>query len=343
MRILHLLLSSGFAGTERATAEMCNAHAGAHEVMLVIRRGHRKRGVSIRDFLLPSVTVVEVGNILQRRGIAGAIAQFRPDVVHAHLRRATRLLARLDPPCATIATLHMWVNGPHFLQMDGLIVIAGWQKRDLAGYRGRVFDINESLVEHRRLDGGEIARLRAELGARPGDFLVGGVGRLARSKGFDLLIAAFLEANLQAAHLVLIGDGRERVRLERLAGGRATFTGFRKDVKDCYQALDLFVSPSRSEPLGRVVLEALDAGTPVLATMCEGPTEILSRYPGRLVPLEDVPALAAALRELRSAPPARTRPDLSAYHLEAVAAQTLAAYQTLVDERASGCASPARG
>ena len=142
---------------------------------------------------------------------------------------------------------------------------------------------------------------------------------------------------------MLIGDGRERARLERLAGGRATFTGFRKDVKDCYQALDLFVSPSRSEPLGRVVLEALDAGTPVLATMCEGPTEILSRYPGRLVPLEDVPALAAALRELRSAPPARTRPDLSAYHLEVVAAQTLAAYQTLVDERASGCASPARG
>jgi len=336
MRIMHLLLSSGFAGTERATAEMCNAHAAAHEVLLVIKRSHRARGISIRDFLQPGVTVVEVGNLWPRRAIGRAIETFRPDVVHAHLRRATRLLARLNPPCATISTLHMWVNGPHFLQMDGLIVIAGWQKRDLVAYRGRVFDINESLLPHRRLAPPEIAKLRLELGAAPGEFLVGGVGRLARSKGFDLLIAAYLRAGVADMRLVLIGDGRERGRLERLAAKRVRFTGFRKDVKDCYQALDLFVTPSRSEPLGRVVLEALDAGTPVLATQCEGPKEILARFPGRLVPLEDVGALSEALVQSRASPPARERPDLSAYYIESVAAETLAAYEQLVADRLAG-------
>ena len=333
---MHLLLSSGFAGTERATAEMCNAHAAEHDVLLVIKRGHRARGVSIRDFLQPSVTVVEVGNLWPRRAIRRAIEQFRPAVVHAHLRRATRLLAQLDPPCATISTLHMWVNGPHFLQMDGLVVIAGWQKRDLAGYPGRVFDINESLVPHRRLPAEEIAQLRLELGAAPGEFLVGGVGRLARSKGFDLLIEAFLRAGVADMRLVLIGDGRERGRLERLAANRVRFAGFRKDVKDCYQALDLFVTPSRSEPLGRVVLEALDAGTPVVATMCEGPKEILARFPGRLVPLEDVSALSEALAQSRAAPPAHVRPDLSCYYIEWVAAETLAAYEVLVADRLAG-------
>jgi glycosyltransferase involved in cell wall biosynthesis len=312
---------------------MCNAHAGRHEVAVVIRRAHRLRGVSICDYLDASVTVLAAGRFWQQRAVAKAIEHFRPDVVHAHLRRGARLLSRINPKAATIATLHMWVNGPHFLQMDGLIVIAEWQKRDLGSYRGRVFSINESLEPHRRLTAPEITRLRADFGAGPADFLIGGVGRLAHSKGFDLLIQAYRAAGLERARLVLVGEGRERAHLEELAGGAVHFAGFRKDVKDCYQAFDLFVSPSRSEPLGRVVLEALDAGTPVLATMCQGPSEILGRYPGRLIPIGDVGALTEALQELSKQRPARVSCDLSPYHIDAVACATLSAYGTLVGLR----------
>ena len=337
-----MCLSRGFAGTERATAEMCSAHAGEHEVCLVVKRGHRAaNGVSILDHVDPRVQVVEVGNWFPGRGLARAIAAFRPDIVHGHLRKSTRLLAQRPPPCPRIVTLHMWANGPYFAAMEGLIVIAQWQKRDLAGYRGRIFDIEESLVPHRRLAPQEIARLRAALGAGTGELLIGGVGRLAQSKGFDVLLRAFAAAALPHAKLAIVGDGRERARLEKLAARlglgaeRVRFTGFRSDVKDCFQAFDLFVSPSRSEPLGRVLFEALDAGTPVLATATRGPAEVLARFPGRLLPVEDVPAMAQALRELAASPPPRVRPDLSAYHLERVAAATLAAYRTLIAEHAA--------
>lgn len=335
MRILHTLFSSGFAGTERATAEMCNALCDAHEVLLVVRRGHRNRaGASIVDALAPRVQLREVGDWFPGPGLARIVREWHPDVIHAHLRKSTRLVARLRPPCATLATLHMWVNGPHFLQMDGLIVIAQWQKKDLAGYRGRVFDINESLLPHPRLDAARIAELRAQAGAAPGDFLVGGVGRLARSKGFDLLLRAFRDAALPGARLVLVGDGRERAELERLAAGLPVrFLGFRNDAKDFYQALDLFVSPSRSEPLGRVLFEALDAGVPVLATRTQGPSEILARYPGRLVEVDDVAAMSTALRELAAARPARQQHDLSPYFLENVRRETEAAYLELIAAR----------
>jgi len=333
MRIMHVLLSRGFAGTERATAEMCNAHSAQHEVLVVLKRHQRRHGAGIRDYLDSRVKVREVGDWWPGPALRQAVVEFRPEIVHAHLRRATRLLTRLPPPCPTVATLHLWVNGEHYLAMDGLIVIAQWQKHGLNGYRGRVFDINESLVPHRRLSGEEIQALRAELGAGPGDFLIGGVGRLAHSKGFDILIRAFQGARLPNAKLVIIGDGRARRQLERLAGGAVHFTGFRSDVKDCYQALDLFVSPSRSEPLGRVVLEALDGGAPVLATATQGPTEILSRYPGRLVPVDDPSAMRAALTELVAQRPPRLRPDLSPYYLDTVARETLAAYQTLAQDR----------
>jgi glycosyltransferase involved in cell wall biosynthesis len=335
MRILHTLLSSGFAGTERATAEMCNALCDAHEVALALRRGHRNRaGASIADHLDPRVQRHELGDWFPGPRLARLVREWRPDVIHTHLRKSTRLVARLRPPCPTVATLHMWVNGPHFLQMDGLIVIAQWQKKDLAGYRGRVFDINESLVPHPRLDAARIAQLRATAGAAPGEFLVGGVGRLAQSKGFDLLVRAFREAALPGARLALVGDGRERAALEALAAGLPVrFLGFRDDAKDFYQAFDLFVSPSRSEPLGRVLFEALDAGVPVLATRTQGPLEILSRFPGRLVPVADVAAMAVALRELAAAPPPRLAHDLSDYHLDNVVRATEAAYRELLAAR----------
>jgi len=314
---------------------MCNAHCGEHAVMLILKRGHTTRnGVSIRQWLDPAVQVVEVGNWLSRAGMARALEEFRPDVIHAHLRRSTRLLARIRPPAATIATLHLTANGPHFADMDGLICIAQWQHEDIPrGYRGRVFDINESLIPNRRLNADEIAALRREMGAAPGEYLVGGVGRLARSKGFDLLIEAFKRAQLPNARLVIIGEGRERKRLERNLAANISLPGFRSDAKDCYQAFDVFVSPSRSEPLGRVVLEALDAGVPVIASATRGPAEILSRYPGELFPIGDVESLAGILRHIHEQRPQRMQHDLSAYHLPTIARETEAAYRELIDAK----------
>lgn len=337
MRIAHLILSSGFAGSERATAEMCNAHCDAHQVLLILRRNHRgPGGVTIRQWLKPAVEVVEVSRWWPRAGIASALERFRPDVIHAHLRRSTRMLARIKPAAPTIATLHLTVNGPHFADMDALICIADWQHRELPpGYRGRVFSINESLIPNRRLAPEDIQNLRRELGAGPHHYLIGGVGRVVPKKGFDILIEAFKRANLEGAKLVIIGEGRERRRLLRMATPDIALPGFRPNAKDYYQAFDLFVSSARKEPLGRVVFEALDAGVPIVAADTQGPGEILRRYPADLFPVGDVDALAALLRRHHAQRAPRLTHDLSAYHLDAVARETEAAYRELIDSRIS--------
>src|SRR6202162_567545 len=327
MRIAHMLLSRGFAGTKRATAEMCNAHIHDHAVLLILRRDHRGAGgASIRDRLDPAVQLVEVSRWWPRPAVRAALQRFAPDVVHAHLRRSTRLLSQIRRDAATVATLHLTVNGPHFAAMDGLICIAAWQRRDIPpGFHGQIFFINESMIPARRLSPDELAARRAELNAAQGDYLIGGVGRLAHSKGFDLLIEAFERADLPGARLAILGDGRERTRLQRLAqraAPRVTLAGFHQDVKEYYQAFDLFVCPSRREPLGRVVLEALDAGVAVLATVTDGPSELLERHGGDLVPIGDVGALATRLRHHYEARTPRSEHELSAYHIETVARQT---------------------
>jgi glycosyltransferase involved in cell wall biosynthesis len=346
LRIVHVILSTGFAGSERSTAESCIAQCRDHDVMLVVRKGHRKSktGASIVDHLDPRVKVVEIpARLLTGRHLQRALDEFQPDVVHAHLRRSTRLLARCRTSAVKVSTLHLEINGPHFLQMDGLVCISPWQLKTIpASYAGLAVMIRNSLLPHPRIDAARREALRQEMGGGPGIFLVGGVGRLGHSKGWDILLRAFAEARLPDTRLALVGEGSERGKLERMAGPEVRFLGYRSNVKDYYQALDLFVCPSRSEPMGRVIMEALDAGVPVIASAASGPKEILSEYPGTLVPVEDVEALAAALRqawERRSAPPPAV--DVSAHYLDRVSVEMLRFYGELLQRRRPGGPAPA--
>lgn len=334
LRILHVILTRGFAGSERAAAEACNALASHHDVAVAIRRDHRNAaGASIRDYIGPGVTVFELPPYWRTRAALREImVRWSPDVVHTHLRRGTRYVAQLGMGVPHVATLHIDLDGRHYLATDALCCISPWQARKLAGrgYAGKVRQIPNSLVPQPRLSAGQRERLRTEAGAGPGDFLVGGVGRLAAGKGFDVLLEAVRRARLPNTRLVIIGDGHERARLQRRAAGLpVVFTGFRDDAKDWFQAMDLFVSASRREPFGRVIIEALDAGTPVIATDAAGPRDIAARYPIEITRAGDAESLAAALRRAYGRPRGRLAVDLAEFHVDRVRDQLLALYGDL--------------
>ena len=289
LRVLHVILSRGFAGSERAAAESCAALAGRHDVALVVRSDHRDRlGVSLLDHLEPGIQVFEVPPHWRTQSrLAQIVEQWRPDVIHTHLRRGTRYITRTRHAARHVSTLHLHLNGPHYLRTDALFCISDWQLATVpATYAGQVHLVPNSLVPHPKLAPERVRQIRAELGAGDDDFLIGAVGRLVPRKGFDVLLRAFAAAQLPHARLVLVGDGSERRSLEQLATGAVHFTGYRRDVKDLYQAFDLFVCPSRYEPFGRVIAEALDGGVPVVAADAQGPRDIAQRYPLELVPIE---------------------------------------------------------
>ena len=97
LRVMHVILSRGFAGSERAAAESCAALAGRHAVALVVRSDHREPGgPSIRDELAPGIEVFEVPPRLgTQQRLEQIIRAWAPDVVHTHLRRGTRYVARI--------------------------------------------------------------------------------------------------------------------------------------------------------------------------------------------------------------------------------------------------------
>ena len=88
--------------------------------------------------------------------------------------------------------------------------------------------------------------------------------------------------------------------------GRVSFLGWRQDAGALLAACDVFVCPSRHEPLGNVVLEAWSAARPVVAAAAQGPCELVrDGETGLLVPLEAPEPLAAAIAGLLADAPRR--------------------------------------
>jgi glycosyltransferase involved in cell wall biosynthesis len=150
------------------------------------------------------------------------------------------------------------------------------------------------------------AEARACLGLDQSAFVVMGLGRLIRIKGFDLAVRALprVSGAIPAARLLLVGDGPERPALEGLAASlgvadRLRMTGETSDVAAHLAAADAVVVPSRNEGMGRVLVEAMALGRPVVATAVGGiPAVIADAECGRLIAPDDPEALADALVEL---------------------------------------------
>ena len=145
-------------------------------------------------------------------------------------------------------------------------------------------------------------------------------GRLTAQKALEVAFAAVERCD--GVTLLVAGDGPERERLERLAGPRVRFLGpvSRHEALELFAAADATVLSSSWENFPHTVVEALAAGTPVVATDVGGVGEVVrDGENGLLVPAGDVDALATAMRRLAGDPELARR-------LRAAAAPSVAGY-----------------
>ncbi len=144
--------------------------------------------------------------------------------------------------------------------------------------------------------------LRSRLGLGRDDKIVGTIARLVPIKGHRYLIEAAKDVvrEVPRARFIIIGDGPLRVRLERLARranltGNLYFLGLRGDVPDLLKLFDVFVISSLNEGMGRVIVEAMASGLPVVATRVGGIPEVVNRDTGILVEPKDKDGLAGGI------------------------------------------------
>lgn len=204
---------------------------------------------------------------------------------------------------------------------------------------------------------------RAELGIEPSRPVIGFVGQIVPRKGVLTLITAMasIVERVPEALLVVVGCPppdetgyeeecrhlTEALRLE----SHVRFMGYRRDVPAFMRTFDVFALPTRSEPFGKVVIEAMAGGAPVVATRVGGIPEIVTNTGlGTLIPPDDPAALADAVLALlidparRKAVAAQAMASVkSRFTMSAMLGHIQALYDDLLDRRAAGARVKQKG
>jgi glycosyltransferase involved in cell wall biosynthesis len=200
-------------------------------------------------------------------------------------------------------------------------------------------------VEVARFGGARDGRLRTDLAVEPDAQIVLFVGHAFERKGLGDAIAA-LAGCPPSAHLVVVGGG-ERDLYERKAdelglGGRIHFVGSVDKPEEYYAAADLVVLPTRSDPWGIPVIEAMAAGVPVVTTEAAGSGPVAaSAGAAVLVPPRSPEPLAEAIAALLSSPDRRRemgergKAEAGRFDVSAVADATFAVYEHALAEKAA--------
>ena len=300
-RLMQAMAGAAHGGAEAFFERLALALQRAGVTQQVVIRRDPARAARLRA---GGIEPIELGfggwlDVLTRPAFARAIRRFRPQVVITWMSRASAACPRRGPDdtFVHVGRLGGYYDLKYYRRCDHLlantrdiveyVVAQGWPE-DRAHYMPNFVDATRATpVARAALDTPEDAPVVLAL------------GRFHPNKAFDVLLRAL--AGLPEVVLWLAGAGPEQAALERLAGelgiaDRVRFLGWRDDTASLYAAADLFVCPSRLEPLGNVVIEAWAHGLPVIATAAVGPRQLIREgESGLLVPVDNAPALAAAI------------------------------------------------
>jgi glycosyltransferase involved in cell wall biosynthesis len=337
MRILHVASPSAFGGLERVVTTLARTQ---------LQQGDDVHVATLSDAPAAKDFLAHLGlwNITTHLGTAGERDYWgqrnelrrlqrlvAPDVVHTHGYRADVLAAALRSHATRVTTLHGFTGGDFKLRCyewlqrrvvrscDGVVAVSEAMARELARggfHRDRLHIIPNILPP----PGPRLTRRAARqvLQLPPEGWIIGWVGRLSREKGLDLLLEALAIHADPRIRLAVIGDGVERAALEAQARAlgledRVDWRGAVTGADRLLAAFDVMVLSSRTEGSPIVLLEAIDAGIPVVAAAVGGVPEAVTPATAVLVPAEDPRALAAGIREVQNDPGGAARRSVRAH------------------------------
>ncbi len=273
------------------------------EQEIVIRR-NAKRAAQLRaDGLQPlELRFGGMFDCLTGHHLARAITRFQPEILLSWMNRATGFCPIGKHIFA--ARLGGYYKLENYRRCDHLIgntqdicdylIAEGWPSNRTWYLPNFVDGETAPPVPRKSLDTPEEAPLLLAL------------GRLHTNKAFDVLLDAV--AQLPHAYLWLAGQGPLENELRAQASKlgiaeRVRFLGWRDDVAALLAACDIFVCPSRHEPLGNVIIEAWAQGRPLVSTRSQGPSALIEDGKnGVLVPIDKSEELAKAVNSIIKAP-----------------------------------------
>ncbi len=315
MRVLQVMAGAQHGGAESFFERLvCALQATDIDQKVVIRkdaeRAARLKTGGIDPSQLPFGGMLDLYTPYGLRCIA---KHFKPDVTMTWMNRAARMMPKAGG--VRVARLGGFYDLKYYRTCDHLLgntrgivdylVDQGWPA-ERAHYLPNFVTVETTVsVARSHFNTPEDAPLMLSM------------GRLHTNKAFDVLIEAMKQ--VEGAYLWIAGEGPERLALETRSynsglDDRIRFLGWRQDIGALLTACDIYVCPSRHEPLGNVVIEGWAAKKPVVAAASQGPVELITDGEnGLLVTVDDAAALAAALNQLITRPDLQSRLGASGY------------------------------
>ncbi len=238
--------------------------------------------------------------------IASYLKQQQPDLVHTHGVRANfcgRTGARLAGMKHIVTTIHSRVSmdyptqwGNWFFSLvdrlsspmaEHLICVSHQLKmylvqQGIPAHKMSVIHNGIDAVPFRRFSAEDAAEIRAEWNIQPHQKVIGAVGRLVPIKGYDVFLKAAqkVKDRFPEAVFMIVGEGPCLDSLQELARKlkiheQVLFTGFQENIPAFFSMMDVFVISSFTEGGPIVLLEAMAAGVPAIATRVGGVPEVL--------------------------------------------------------------------
>ena len=330
MKVLYLLNFAGKAGTERYVETLVKylSADGLVEPYFAYNEG----GLLVERLEAMGVPCrrVEMRRRFDKkaaRDLAALCAEWDIELVHCHYLREhyTALLAKKYYPRLRVVYTNHFVLANDFVtrlsnrfmdkKQDQMIAVCNKGREQLIanGWSGDRIQVIFNAVDMDAWAGDRSeSTLRAELGLDEDRFVMLCASRFADDKGHKYLIDSIkrlTELTDVPFTLVLAGDGplleptRQQVRDLGLED-YVKFIGFRKDIKNLYKGSDLYVNSSQHEALSFLIIEAMAAGLPVIATDMGGNSDIVNDQAGcgLLVTYDDPDSMAGAMKRFLEDP-----------------------------------------
>jgi glycosyltransferase involved in cell wall biosynthesis len=328
LSILHVTAPGRVGGLESVVRGLASGHAARGHRLAVFAStpdqaadhpflaGLRAAGVQVYAPRLSTRSYFR-----ERAAIREAMLTSRANIVHTHGYRSdvVGLTAAAGKPVRTVTTVHGFTGGD-------------WKNRLYEHFQLRAFRkfaavvaVSRPLAERIIVSGVATSRVRLipnafggtspvdranarkVLGIQQDEFVIGWVGRVTHEKGLDVMLGALHQLTDLPVTLLVIGEGREREVLARKAvasglEGRIRWLGVVPECARYFSAFDLYALSSHTEGTPITLLEAMQAGVPVVTTSVGGVPDVVSEAEAWLTPAGDTTRLAAAIRQAWSNP-----------------------------------------
>lgn len=276
-------------------------------------------------FRLRNLIVHEEVQVLHTHGmLVNIVGRFASKMAHVPVSISTVHLTRELASGARAENIRQWLKGKYYRSLDNfstnfndrVIAVSESVRQDLIsqGVSSEKIVVIKNGIECESYQNplereNQQANKKRELGIGNGP-VVGTITRFSKQKDVQTFLYATSEVIRDYPNLrcLIVGDGEQRRELEDLSyrlalNGNVTFLGYREDARDILDIFDIFVLSSLWEGLPLVVLEAMAASKPVIATRVPGTAEaIVDGQTGILVPLRDSERLAKSIKKLLENP-----------------------------------------